>query len=305
MRFLKTALVGVAGLAASMVAAQAADPVPIPVVVAPVVPPPAATTLSAYVELFAGHISYRDDFDDDEFETGRGWGFGGLGKAAWNASPSFAVQFDVWAEHWSGTWAWFCDGPDDPCEEGTWDDNLMGIATHLIFGDPGGFRFGGMLSIGDGDFNTHVNLAGEAAFSTGNMRFGLQAGYSFGIGDYGQEWKPRNLYAQAVVAFYPTSNIAISANAGVNRYRELNDDDYVWTGVNWGARVEFQPAQMPLTIFAAYQGERRYWVDGDTDKAHFIGVGVGLLVGQPNIQARDNAIGFGDYNPLFGPTFRR
>jgi hypothetical protein len=170
---------------------------------------------------------------------------------------------------------------------------------------PGGARFGGMLSAGGGDFYTHVNMAAEVAFNAPRVRVYGQAGYSIGFGDYAQEYAPRNVYGAAVVSFYPRDNVAISANLGVNHYREIYDLGFQFVAVNFGARAELQLNGGPLSVFVAYQGEYRNWyVFGQSDVQHYVGVGISLLVGQPTIRDRDRVVGLSDLNPLFGATFR-
>jgi hypothetical protein len=306
LKMLSVAAAGAAALTLGSGPANAADPVRAPVVSPTVVQPPiipatVPATLAGYVEVFGGLNAGRSWWDDGYYtSTWRGAGFGGAGRAAWLISPSFSWQLDVWAEHWSGRYRFCYDFGADCDDENSWDANFKGIATHLTFRTPAAWYAGALLSLGAHSwwwYSFFGNIAAEAGTNIGNLRLAGQLGHVRGFGDavgYSA------LYAMLVTTFYVNPHFAISGNIGLHRD---NDDQRV---LRIGARVEMQPQGKPFTVFAAYQSHfGRDVAYGDRWKDHFVGVGVSLLVGAPNLRERDRLVGLADNNPIYGPTFPR
>ncbi|MCW5718134.1 MAG: hypothetical protein KIS68_09930 [Bauldia sp.] len=285
------------GVAASVLfasAASAADIAPLVIPPIPVIAPVAPTTLSAYIEAFAG---LRLMFDNGEVETlalegPPVYGFGGAAHLAWQPGPAFSIQTDAWAERW-----YYGEEPF----------HLWGVAGHATF-RTGNLQVGSLASVGYGYFGgTYVNLGGEAALNADRLRVYTQGGYIFAIGGSPLGYGSRDVYSQTVVTFYPRPNVALSVNAGADYYWErdyIPAGDYSSVGLNIGTRFEFQPEGRRFGVFAAYQLQWRNEFNHDLIfTTHVVGLGISLMLGQPDIRSRDRAIGLADNNPMFGPTF--
>lgn len=298
----KLSVVLLAGVASFGLAGGALAADPIVIVPAPqpvVVEAPTVTSLAAYIEMF-GALSFElergDDTEIDEGDRERYRGLGAQARVSVPLGAALRLQADGWFEHWR-----------ELTDEEDFDDYRSGVAAHLIVTTGGGLMLGAMIStghssnVGEGAYTPAI----EIAYMAERFRLGAQAGIAIGTGEYGEEYEPRDRYVQVVGTFYLNDNLAISANGGFSHYRELNDANYDFTEINWGTRVEFNPNGGSLGIFAAYQGTRETWIDGDIDTAHFVGIGLSLNNNGFSIRERDEAVGFTDLNPLYGPTFRR
>jgi len=285
--------------------ALAANPAPVAVSPIVVVPPPSApTTLSAYVEVFGGGMRGLHIWDQGlTEERERALGLGGAGRAAWQMSPTFGLQLDAWADHWSGRYEYCYEG--DCYDEGGWDDDRMGIALHLTYGGVTGFRFGPLISAGAEDDDAWANIGLNAVYNADRFRIYIQGGYSLPLNEGDKNDEEKGYYAQFVGTFYLRPNVAISGNFGADVFREDCCDERR-TALNFGGRLEFSPEGSPLAFFGAYQG--RFWTwDGYEDEVnrhHYVGVGMSLLIGQDTIQGRDRAVGLVDYNGIYGQVFR-
>jgi hypothetical protein len=311
-------LVGVATAATATVfigvAANAADVVQIVPTVQPTVVAEEPANVAAMVEVFGGFAHMGLGNVNDAGCQGchdTGVGFGGEGRAALKISPSLSMQLNVWAEHWSGqsTFEGFaCDGP---CNE-PWYVNRMGVGTHLIY-DAGNFQVGGFASVGtrsaEGIFigfppATYGNFGLEAAFNADRFRLYGQAGYTIPVApsfirDYWASNGMKEFYGRLVGTFYPNPNVALSANVGM----EVVAGTAPWLpsrALIWGAEAQFQLSGKPLYFLASYQGSLGLNADGYQIVGNVIRLGIGLNVGSPDLQTRDRALGFADYNCTFG-----
>ena len=300
--------VGGAGLTTPALAAEIAPIVMAPAIIA--APAPAPTSLAGYVELFGGLNFGReielDDCDPDGVcDLLRGFNFGGAASVAWAVRPHVSLQLETWLRQWDN-WSAFCDdcGIVEVMRQ-------MGAATHLTFNGSGGLQAGTFASIGavspDDDPSVLVTFGGEFAFNAARFRFVQQGGYVIGLtGEAGPDGdRGRDIYSRTVATFYARPNLALSANFGIDHYREACETcDYHELGLTWGGRLEFQPAGRPFSIFTAYQGTR--WVDltedGRYQTDHFFSAGISFNFGATDLQSRDAAVGFQDYNPMYGRT---
>ncbi len=266
---------------------------------------PAPSTLSAYVQLFGAYM-YGYHRANDGFNEAREQipGVGGSGHAAWQATSNVSVQLDLWADRWSGRVFDYCDG--EPCGERSWGTWRAGGAAHLTYHLPGGLQVGGVASMGyRKGFDGWANLGVEVAYNSDRLRLNAQAGYTPPLVEWARDGDVRGYYGHAGVTFYARPTLAVSANAGMDIYRDCCG--FTERTVTFGARVEVQPVGTPMALFAAYQG--RFWKNtdtgvGDLNQHHFFGVGLSLLVGQDTIQNRDRAVGFSDYNGIYSPILR-
>lgn len=284
------------GVAASVLLASsalAADIAPLVIPPPVVVPVAAPSTLSAYVEAFAGLMLRFDEGEvvPQALDGPPVFGFGGAAHLAWQPGPAFSIQADAWAERWQF---------EEP-------DFLWGVAGHATF-RTGNVQVGGLVSVGHGYFGgTYVNVGGEAAIDAERLRVHTQSGYIIAIGGSPKGYGSRDAYTQTVVTFYPRPNFAVSVNAGADYYWErdyLPLGEYTSIGLNAGTRIEFQPEGRRFSVFAAYQLQwRNAFNQGNINTAHIFGVGISLMFGQPDLRSRDRAIGLADNNPMFGPTF--
>ena len=106
--------------------------------------------------------------------------------------------------------------------------------------------------------------------------------------------------------------MSISANLGADAFSsDLNGGTTV-TGVTWGARFEYKPADMPFSGYVAYQG---WWWDAeDNFPAAWSGTEHALVVGMripfsssgnTTLRAMDDEVGLFDMNALYGESFVR
>lgn len=281
--------------------ALAADPVPPPVVIAPQPPPPPVANLAGYVDAHFGLEKGRfEEFfegDPDFEEDWRNTILGGAGRGAWAISPSFTFQLDAWFNIWQ---------TKDEEEVFNWGEG--GVGTHFIFTTAGGLRAGGLVSVGRGD-GTWINFAGEVAQSFGNFRLSAQAGYTIPLSGFPKEDGERSWYITAAGTFYITPDFAITANIGYDRWRETiseGDDLDIERTLSYGLRVEYGIGNTPLSIYAGFHSEHLRGVDLDEpewtwierERTYF--AGVRMLIGRDTLQEMGDAVGFADYNAIFG-----
>jgi hypothetical protein len=157
--------------------------------------------------------------------------------------------------------------------------------------------------VGSGTFG---NIGAEAAFNTNRLMAEGQVGYTAALFGPAATFDARDWYAQLRGAFYPSPNMSIGANVGVDFY----SDTTVWyrRTLSWGAKLEFSPAATPLAFYVGYEG----WHSGggfDTgyDDAyeweHAFRVGLRLMVGERTLRDLDRAVGLIDDNAIYGPAF--
>lgn len=291
MRALKSLVGGMATVIFAASAASAADVAPVVSVVAPVVVPPPAPTLSAYLEGFGAMVLFlsNEEVTALALEGPPALGLGAAAHLAWQPRPAFSLQADAWVERWRAGEGYM----------------LGGAAVHATV-HAGNFLFGSLVSVGYGFFGgTYVNVAGEVGLDGARFIVRSQAGYVFAVAGSPVGYGSRDIYTQTVATFYARPNLALSVGGGADYYREIYYGPDYWSyGLNIGTRVEFQPEGRRFSVFGAYQLDyRREIDDGFVRVGHYLGIGLALMFGQPDLQARDLAVGLGDGNPMFGPTF--
>lgn len=309
----KTAALGLTLLStvAFAPAAFAADPMPLPVVVAPQPLPPVPATMAGYVDAHFGmRWAYQEFFfdgqpdGDNEFRENA---LGGAGRAAWSINPSLALQMDAWFNMWQEI-----DREERPDPKGA-----GGVGAHVVFGSPTGLRFGALASVGrirsgnwPADDGTWVNLAGELAATFGAFRVSMQGGFTFGIAGDAIDDGERAYYVAANATFYPMENLAITGHAGWDRWYETDDapDNDAENTLTLGARAELKIGATPMSIYGGYTFDRALFVNGEdpftrVTRSHMVYAGVRMLLGRDTLEALDNAVPFADWNPIYGDPF--
>lgn len=270
------------------------------------VPPVAAPSMvSAYIQ-FAGEYYLGYKRINDGLDESREYipGFGGSGHLAFQASPAFSMQFDVWADRWEGHIDDFVGGV--LTGERSYNTGRMGLAAHAIFNADGGFQAGVMGSVGYRQgFDQWANLGVEFAYNAERFRLNGQVGYTPPIVEWAREGNVRGVYGSTGLSFYITPDFAISANAGIDLYLDCCGFREVTT--TFGARVEYQFEGSPVAVFAAYQN--RNWTntsdtEGNVHRRNFFAVGISVQAGTTTLQDRDRAAGFSDYNGIYAPVLR-
>jgi hypothetical protein len=231
--------------------------------------------------------------------------YGGAGRAAIQCAPQFSIQLDAWADHWSGNYGYYDDaglysGPY------YFERTTMGVGTHLTL-HRGNLLAGVLASIGTvANEGTFGNIGAEAAFNTTRLMAEGQVGYTTALFGPAAGFDARDWYAQVRGTFYPTANMSVGANVGVDFY----SDATVWLRrtLSWGAKLEFSPAAMPIAFYVGYEG----WhsgggFDANYDVAyeweHAFRVGLRLMVGERTLRDLDRAVGLIDDNAIYGPAF--
>jgi hypothetical protein len=283
--------------------AWAADPVP----AVPIVAVEERCIAAGYVDAYFGGGLGRQ-FDAASPTDGILWrdlSFGGAGRAAIQCAPRFSVQLDAWTDHWSGWYQSYDDaGPFGG--QNYFERTTMGVGSHLTY-HAGNLLAGVLASIGSvADWGTFANVGVEAAINTDRIMVEAQAGFTPAVFGFAANFDARDWYAQVRGAFYPSPNLSVSANVGVDFY----SDTLPWyrRTLSWGAKLEFSLPARPIAVYVGYEG----WHSGagpDTTYGdtyaweHAVRLGLRFLVGAPNLRELDRAVGLIDDNAIYGPAF--
>ncbi len=270
--------------------------------------------VSGYLEAFFGLGTAQSTFENsgelialdelgsnvDHFNSSM---FGGSGRAAYAFSPGFSMQADGWYQSML-THVSFGDGFSN------YSSAADGLGVHATWRTMNS-AFGGLVSIGQvGAPARYANFAAEGAWYGAMSSFVLQGGYATKF--VGAPFSESALYAHAVATFFHNPNIAFSADFGVATQTAADDDGYATgkgTGVQWGARLDYKPAQWPFSFFAAYQGAAFHveftrdsgaYSSTTTGTNHAVYIGARYNFGGDTLQSIDRTAGFKDYNVIYG-----
>ncbi|MEJ0013352.1 MAG: hypothetical protein WDM94_12165 [Bauldia sp.] len=229
--------------------------------------------------------------------------FGGSGRLAYALAPNFSVQADGWFDsdlaqnYFGGDVLTYSSASTGLGLHGTW----RGMNT----------AFGGLISIGqNGAPARYANLAAEGAWYGATSSFTVQGGYTVKFA--GAPFSESGYYGHAVATFFQNPNLALSGDVGVTNQSAAENDGYASSSgnaVQWGARVDYKPEQVPFSFFVAYQGSSTsasfnsdYGSNSSTSTgtSHAAFIGARYLFGSDTLQNLDRTVGFKDHNALFG-----
>lgn len=227
--------------------------------------------------------------------------FGGSGHVAVALSPDFSFQADAWGNSWQGTATYTEPAYYDRYH---YDNVFPGIAGHLTWREKGGIFASYGRDPNWGDFAT-VGL--EAFHDFGKWRYYGQVGYTGAVNGYASNFNAKDWYGQGVVSYYFDPGLALSANFGADHYSDDTWGGLSGTGLNWGTRVEYKFASMPVSTYVAYQGWHWSTSDHYPDSWHgtehtFI-VGLRVLFGGKTLREIDQHVGLTDMNAIYGENF--
>jgi len=297
-------------------AAYAADPVADEAMLYPY-------PISGYVEAFGGFNageqsgSYADPYPDFSTydEDWQGAVLGASGHAAMRFTPEFSAQADAWATGWFGHLSG--DDTGDGPYEFDYDNIFAGVGGHLSW-RPADYQllgvFGslGMVSAQEFATGTHGTVGIEGAIGDEMWRAYGQAGASAGLSGFPADVNSQTLFARGVLAYYLDSNFSVSGNLGVSHSTSDDSGGLTYDAATWGARLDYKPDGMPLTVFVAYQGWS--WSGSDEYPSDWSGtehaVVAGLRIpfgadGATTLRAQDDEVGLYDMNPIYGQEFVR
>lgn len=301
-------------------AVAAADPVPIVDAVA-LYP----YSISGYVELRIGFDfgdesgTYDDGAPQSWDETWQGIVFGGAGRAAAMLTSDFSAQGDVWLNGWA--WESTISDTGLPADfTATGNSMEGGAAAHLSWRPDSSMLIGVLASLGGetwafngaGYGGTYGNVGLEGAIGDEIWRAYGQVGVTAALGGDAADDGVMDLYARGVFAYYLDPNLSVSANLGLDSYSSDADGGTTGTGVTWGARLEYKPADMPFSGFLAYQGWG--WSGEDNFPSEWSGTEHAILVGMrvpfgadgaATLRAMDDEVGLFDMNAIYGESFVR
>jgi hypothetical protein len=256
--------------------------------------------ISGYVELRGGVESGSGSNSWDGPWTENGGVFGGAGRVAVGLSPNLTVQADAWTNVFSGTSDVY----------GSYSDSYSGIAGHLSWRTMEGHLIGVFVSAGAEGYGAFGTIGVEGVHNYGNWRFYGQAGVSGGFGGQAADESARDWYARGVVSYFFNPNLVLSGNLGIDQATDTSFGGTTIDGSTWGARLEYKPETMPVSVFAAYQGW--HWSGSDHDPStwdgteHALVAGVRILYdsnGQTNLRQMANSVGLSDMNHAYGEDF--
>jgi hypothetical protein len=186
-----------------------------------------------------------------------------------------------------------------------------GVSGHLTWhSTDGGALFGVFGSLGQGGWESgQVGTGGiEAVLNSAHWRLYGQAGVAGGLTGNASANGERDTYATVSAAYFFNPNFFVSANIGADNWTESSGD--ASPEMTWGAKIEFKPAQSPVSMYAAYEGygfKSTYHdtpaYDKGVDNVFFVGLRVPLGVG--TLQQLQRSVGLADLNPMYGDTINR
>lgn len=283
--------VAVAGLSAP---ALAADPM------APLYSP---TPVTGYVDLHGGPGWGNDDFGGGHTDTFTEGLFGGSGHAALQVSPTMSVQGDIWTDTFSGKVDYSSGSSDN------YSTVYGGAAGHMLWGPSTDTSFGIFGSIGaaSGTYrsaSTYGTAGIEAVHNAGQLRLYGQAGATFGVTGYASDYASKDIYARGVLAYYLTPVLALSGNLGYDHYTSSDWGGAKQNEVLWGARLEYKPADWPVSTYLGYEGWHYDYTDNYPSKSngteHVVVAGIRIPFGGMSVQGTDRSAGLQDMNPTYG-----
>jgi hypothetical protein len=293
-RLLLSAL-AVLGTSSSILAADVIlDPAPVATLSGP-------SSLAGYVEgAIGGHTWTNVDYYEGSNEYGHsGLLLSGAARVAIPVASDFTVQLDGWVNAERNQAA-------DCTVDCDWTEREIAGAAHLAYLLENGATLGGFVSVArkdnDGWSEWWVTGGLQAAVTFDNIRIYGQVGASRG-GEVGYAATANGVFAHGTLAYYIDPNLKISASAGISR--EEWDGGWEDVNLNWGGKVEWKLDDSPITLFAAYEGER--WDGSDLwgtwdGSSHAIKVGARFAFGDGTSTLRDldNTVGLKDMNHLYG-----
>ena len=283
-------------------------------------------SISGYVELRIGFDlgnasgTYNDGAPQSWDETWHGMVFGGAARAATPLTSDLTVQGDVWLNGWG----WESDISDTghlPTDfTATGSSMEGGVAGHLSWRPDSSTLIGVLASLGGDnwsfDGNEYDGLYGtvglEGAIGDEMWRAYGQVGVTAALGGDAGDDGAVDIYARGVVAYYLDPNLSVSANLGADAFSNDSNGGTTETGITWGARLEYKPADMPFSGFLAYQGWA--WSGEDNFPSDWSGTEHALLVGMripfgadgaTTLRAMDDEVGLYDMNAIYGESFVR
>jgi hypothetical protein len=193
----------------------------------------------------------------------------------------------------------------------------FGIGTHIYQRDAD-FLYGGFVSIGD-SYNGRLVTAGlEGQAYLDKFTLYTQASYSTAIQGTLERYNTDSWNLHTEARYFYTDNIVFSGGLGAS----LAHKNWSWEGVDysnynagilqWDLRAEYFLDELPLSLFAAYQGSNvtwhdneLYWYYPDTNKALYrnntIMLGLRFYFGRNSLLANDRSgASLEDYNPWYG-----
>jgi hypothetical protein len=220
----------------------------------------------------------------------------GAGKVAFDVAPSLTLQADLWATDWLEHKS---DGSSN-----AW--LIGGAAVHASWHPSAITLIGAFASYGpNGENGTYDTLGVEAQHWMGDTRFYGQVGHLTEIDRYDAGFA--DTYAEGVATHYINPNLSFAGFFGYDRSTGGNSGGWVSDEWNWGARVEYKPAKLPVSLYATYQGfamNGNWLASSNTYRAGDNEVTVGLRVplggGAGTLKSLDQTVGLTDMNPSYG-----
>lgn len=238
--------------------------------------------LSGYGEIFWGY-GWGSDNDPEEWNSTP---YGGAFAVNYWLTPTWTLQLDVWLNHFHAL-------------DYDYDYNSSGVALHLGKRTPE-YSIGGFASYGsNGDAGADgYTLGVEAQRYFEDVTLYIQGGYS---SDYGSSFVDA-WYGHAVVRYFHDPNLMFEANAGYATADFSNGGTATLDQYRWGAKIEWKPKpDIPVSLYAAYQGHHDSWDFGYELTNHGVYVGLRVLFGQDTLKDMDrNGASLADFNPAYG-----
>ncbi|MGB8603058.1 MAG: hypothetical protein WCD42_12765 [Rhizomicrobium sp.] len=268
-------------------------------------------TVSGYGEIFGGMgyqteaNHYKDSFGPGTHDQGDTSTFGGSGHINMNLSPDIGVQFDVSGQN-------IGYGSTNTSSDG-FGAHLYSRKANSLFG-----VFGSVGNVKDSRFVT-AGLDGKwflDGLGAPNTSLDAQVSYSSVIQGDLQYTRADSWNAYLGANYFFTDNLAFSGGVGA----ALEQNDYAADGsyrnnvnlVNWNAKVEYKLHNMPLSVFASYQGNyisnfnKLNDSSSDYDQKmispnNMLMVGLRIYFGENSLRDNDrNGASLADHNPWYG-----
>jgi hypothetical protein len=228
------------------------------------------------------------------------WNFGGSVHGNYNFGTGLGLQFDV---------------EDQGIGQNGYTHTVSGGGVHLYERDAN-YLWGGFVSLGDLGGSRAVTTGVEGKAFIDNVTLYSQVSWTGGAQGYFLRNHEDSWQLHTEATYFLNDNLSFSAGLGgaINEYSYYNND---YSGhatlVHWNLGAEYLLQDLPLSVFATYQGSyqvQKYfdnygggnsYFGGDNNRGNAIMIGVRFYFGQNSLIANDHdGAGLKDYNPWYG-----
>ncbi len=245
---------------------------------------------------------------DWNLSLGTGYGWIHVPPANWSVQPFTAEghigtivgNFGVAADAWGETVKYkYPGGITSSAEVGG-----LGIHANRRWADG---LFGGLVSLGispNGYNATMLNTALEGQQDFGPVTLGAQAGYTQTVGGGTANFTlqdPKALYAHGIARWFINDRLMLAGDIGATSFSDSTGVD--GHSLRWGARLEYKPASLPVSLSLSYMGFG-WHQPGYDESTNILLVGLTFLDSKESLAQRYRGpAGLDDLNPLYGVNF--